>query len=418
MPGTRRAFRDPADRFLGGVAAGLARHLAITPLQARVGFLLLTLIGGFGAIMYAALWVLLPVGDPDHTADESAPGLAAASRRGARGRRGPLGSDMGVALSLAMLGVGAIVFFQMVGAWTSPRVFWPVAVAAVGLGLLWWQSDSGVRADWLSARLGWRSWLRTLFGVALLVVALWLALFQAGVSDALDEVLGALLLAATGIGLVAGPWLLRLTRELRGERAERVRSQERADVAAHLHDSVLQTLALIQRQSGDAAAVSHLARTQERELRTWLFEPDTDDGATLRSALQQAVADVEAAHHVPVEVVVVGDFPVDDQTRALIAAAREAVVNASRHSGADRVDVYVEVAPDAVDLFVRDRGRGFVLDDVADDRLGVRRSIVDRVMRHGGSADLRSAPGDGTEVRLRMPRTSPTDDDARGESTR
>ena len=399
----RHAYRDPEDRFLGGVASGLAGHLGIEPLHARVGFVLLTLMGGFGVVVYAALWILLPV-DDNGSIDSGAPGLDAASRQGMRSARGGRrASDMGVAMSLTVVGLGALVLLHFSGLWGSPRIFWPLLVASAGIALLWWQSDERARTDWLSPYSGWKSWLRILVGAGLLAAAVSLALFQAGVAGALDDALGAVALAVAGVALVIGPWLLRLTRELRRERAERVRSQERADVAAHLHDSVLQTLALIQRRADDTASVTQLARTQERELRTWLFDTDETAGDTLKTVVQRAVGEVESAHQVPIELVTVGDIQLDERVRALAAAAREAIMNAARHSGSPRVDVYVEVLPEHVEVFVRDRGHGFVLSEVADDRLGVRRSIIDRVARHGGAAEIRSGDGTGTEIHLRMP---------------
>jgi signal transduction histidine kinase len=214
-------------------------------------------------------------------------------------------------------------------------------------------------------------------------------------------------LALAGGALVLGPWLLRLSRDLSRERAERIRSQERADVAAHLHDSVLQTLALIQRQAGDAQTVVQLARTQERELRTWLFEPGDAAADTFKATLQRAVADVEASHRVPVELVVVGDVSLDDATRALVAASREAMLNAARHSGAGRIDVYAEVQSGRVEVGVRDRGRGFEPDLVPADRRGVRGSIVERLSRHGGHADIATSLDSGTEVRMWVPLTTP-----------
>jgi signal transduction histidine kinase len=230
-------------------------------------------------------------------------------------------------------------------------------------------------------------------------------LYEAGVSGqgSVTDILGAILLAVVGFGLVLGPWALRLNNDLRRERTERIRSQERADVAAHLHDSVLQTLALIQRQAGDPAAVNQLARTQERELRTWLFESPSMPEDTVKAALQQTVADVELAHHVPIEMVAVGDRPLDTRMSAVVAAAREAMVNAAKHSGAARVDVFLEAGESELEVFVRDRGSGFDQDDVPEDRLGVRRSIIDRMQRHGGHAEVRSGPEGGTEVRLAMP---------------
>ena len=222
------------------------------------------------------------------------------------------------------------------------------------------------------------------------------------------------LLGILGLALVVGPWALRLVNDLGAERAERVRTQERADMAAHLHDSVLQTLALIQKNSGDATTVARLARAQERDLRTWLFEGEATDDTTLAGALRDVAASVEETHPVVVDVVTVGDSADSEAVRTVANATREAVVNAARHAGVPRVDVYAEATPDAVEVFVRDRGAGFDLDAVAADRHGVRSSIIDRMSRHGGSAEVRTSPGAGTEVRLHMPlRTNPA---ARGES--
>ena len=205
---------------------------------------------------------------------------------------------------------------------------------------------------------------------------------------------------------MVGPWLLRLSSDLSEEREARVRSEERADVAAHLHDSVLQTLALIQRSAGDPATVSRLARAQERDLRSWLFDSHGEGPDTLAAALRAVAAEVEDAHGVPVEVVCVGDAPVTEEDRPLVLAAREAMTNAAKHSGAGSVDVYAEATHAGVEIFVRDRGAGFAPDLVAEDRHGIRSSIVGRMERHGGSASVRSTPGEGTEVRLSLPNRS------------
>ena len=187
-------------------------------------------------------------------------------------------------------------------------------------------------------------------------------------------------------------------------------------MAAHLHDSVLQTLALIQKNAHDSTTVARLARSQERDLRQWLFEAETTDATTLAGALKEMAADVESQHNVVVDVVTVGDCPLDEELRPVVHAAREAVVNVAKHAGTQRADVYAETSDAAVDVFVRDRGAGFDVDGVATDRHGVRSSIVDRMARHGGRADVRSAPDEGTEVRLHMPRTtSPRHPTGRGE---
>jgi phage shock protein PspC (stress-responsive transcriptional regulator) len=402
----RRAFRVPEERVLGGVAAGVGRHLGVDTLLARAVFVVLALLGGFGVLVYGALWVLLPERD-DVSPDRTAPGLAAATRRGWRTAMPTTNArDTGIAVSLCLVGLGGVVFLQNAGLGISPRVFWPLVVAGAGMALLWWQSDAADRRPWLSTSGGWTGLLRVAAGVLLIGGAAWLALVQAH-AGSLGELGIVLALALAGGALVLGPWLLRLSRDLSRERAERIRSQERADVAAHLHDSVLQTLALIQRQAGDAQTVVQLARTQERELRTWLFEPDDAAADTFKATLQRAVAEVEAGHRVPVELVVVGDVSLDDATRALVAASREAMLNAARHSGAGRVDVYAEVQSGRVEVGVRDRGRGFEPDLVPADRRGVRGSIVERLSRHGGHADIATSLDSGTEVRMWVPLTTP-----------
>jgi signal transduction histidine kinase len=219
---------------------------------------------------------------------------------------------------------------------------------------------------------------------------------------------GALAIGATLIGvlLVTGPWLVRLFRELAAERRERIREHERAEVAAHVHDSVLQTLALIQSQAGDPDAVRRLARRQERELREWLYTPKLDAAVqetTLAIALRAVAADVEDNHGVAVEVVVVGDTTMDEALVATVAAAREAMINAAKSSGAPVVSVFAEVSDDGVDVYVRDRGHGFDLDSVPADRRGIRDSIVGRMARHGGSGEVRSSRT-GTEVSLHAPK--------------
>jgi signal transduction histidine kinase len=397
----RKAFRVADGRILGGVAAGVGQHLGVEVVLARAAFVALALLGGFGVMVYGVLWVLLPVRNDASSA--IAPGLASATRRGSRTEtRASTVRDTGVALSVCMVGLGAIVFLQNAGFGISSRIFWPLVVAGSGVALLWWQSDQAERDEWMSTQTGWKGLLRMLLGVLLVGSAVWLALAQAHLG-AVGQLSLVLVLALLGAALVIGPRLLQLTRDLTQERAERIRSQERADVAAHLHDSVLQTLALIQRQAGDAQTVVQLARTQERELRTWLFEPGDADAATLRAVLQRVVADVEATHRVPIELVVVGDAPIDEALKALVAASREAMVNAAIHSGAARIDVYAEVQTARVEVGVRDRGRGFELAEVAPDRRGVRGSIIERLNRHAGHADISSTPDTGTEVRMWVP---------------
>jgi signal transduction histidine kinase len=241
-------------------------------------------------------------------------------------------------------------------------------------------------------------------GVVLVAGAVALFAVRDGHVNELYDVLISAALGGIGLGITIGPWVWRLTSDLAAERAERVRTQERADLAAHLHDSVLQTLTLIQKNAGDSATVARLARSQERDLRSWLFDATPAGDGTLAGAMREVVREVEDTYGVDVELVTVGDAEVGEALLPIVAATREAVTNAAKHAGSSLVDIYTEVGPGQVEVFVRDRGAGFDPDAVPSDRQGVRSSIVDRMARHGGSAEIRSTPGTGTEVRLRLPR--------------
>jgi len=407
---TRRAVRRTEGRVLGGVAAGLADHLGVDVMLVRVAFVLTALLGGFGAAMYAGLWMILP---SDARFQSDTPGLEAATRLGKRPSRASRLEDGGWLVALGAVALGVVVLAQsLVG---SGFVFWPVLLGAVGLAVLWRQADEAQRERWADTtgridpvravlgRGGPASYARLAAGVLLLGGALVLFAVQTGQAGVARDVVFAGVLGVVGLALTVGPWLFRLAADLTEERAARVRSQERADVAAHLHDSVLQTLALIQKHAEDGRTVARLARAQERDLRAWLYADSAATDTSVAGALRSAAAEVEDGHGVPVEVVTVGDVALAEETRPVVLAAREAMVNAAKHSGADKVDVYVEAATDRVEVFVRDRGGGFDPEVVPQDRLGVRRSIIDRMQRHGGAATVRSTPGEGTEVRLSMP---------------
>jgi two-component sensor histidine kinase len=272
----------------------------------------------------------------------------------------------------------------------------PVVAIVIGAIFFWSQLDDSsplggrrpVRWIWLVVGLGF-----TLLGLVALLVR------GTNITE-LWQVAGAVLAALVGVSVLCAPWILRLWTNLREEQTARIRATERADIAAHLHDSVLQTLALIQRQSTDAATVARLARAQERQLRSYLYDEDSRAG-TLGAALTAAMGEVEDLQGVPVQLVVTGDRPMDQHLDALVKAVREAAWNAVRHASPP-VSAYVEVGPDAVEAFVRDHGSGFDLDAVPDDRAGVRESIIGRMERHGGTARIRRR-ADGTEVELRLP---------------
>nr|WP_246221160.1 ATP-binding protein [Phytoactinopolyspora mesophila] len=409
--------RSPDGRLVAGVASGLARHLGLQPLTVRIAFSVLTGLSGFGIVLYLALWIFTPTEqDLARRAEQNAPaGIAAASRAGMRRRRQLVArtGDLGQLAALVALGAGATLIFGQTPLGISEGYVLPMVLAAAGLTLMWRSADSeqrermatlSPRVPWLgvvAAGGGWSAMVRIVAGILVVVIGGVVFLAGQGQLDATLDALTGIAVLLVGIGLILGPWLWQLWRTAESERRERIVSQERADMAAHLHDSVLQTLALIQKQANDPRAVIKLARSQERDLRNWLYDgQNPDDESSLAAALVQAGAEVEDAFEIPVEVVTVGDAPVDDLGRALLNAAREATVNAAKHSGASKIDIFLEADDESIELFVRDRGSGFDPDDVAEDRLGVRRSIIDRMQRHGGSARVRSAPGEGTEVKL------------------
>ncbi|GAB2569563.1 ATP-binding protein [Kribbella endophytica] len=420
-PPVRRAYRRFDGRVVSGVAGGIADHLNVPDIAVRLVFIAATVFGGFGVLIYAALWFLMPLAAPTVPA---APGLAAHTRQNMRSDLPPppvseartrrREKNRGQLIAIVVVAAGVLLLLQAAGLGIAGKMFWPLVFAGTGLALIWRQADETQKAAWtnkaptlgnlLGKGGGMKSIVRVVVGVILLGTAVAVFLVQNGRLSQVGDVLVALLLAVVGLGVIAGPWVHRLSRDLNAERGERIRSQERADMAAHLHDSVLQTLALIQKQAADPKAVTRLARSQERELRAWLYDEDDQTDKTLAGAAKRAAAEVEDSHGVPVEVVTVGDCDLTEGLSAMVRAARESMVNAAKHSGADKIDVFVEVDGDRAEMFVRDRGKGFDTDGVPEDRLGLRHSVMGRMERHGGRATVRSSPETGTEVRLEMDR--------------
>lgn len=382
--------RDPDRRWLGGVCAGLAETLGVEPAIVRVGFALGALVGGLGIGLYALGWVLLPVRRTDG---------AAASR--------PARSILAVAFGVSLLALAALLAIRETGLWIDDAVVWPAALVAGGAALLWRRSRTEPAIATPAAPRQRRETRRetisrTGVGVALVIAAALVFLEFTGVLGAARDALVAAFVAAAVLGVIFAPTIVRLARSRDTERAERIRNQERAEMAAHLHDSVLQTLALLQQRADDPRAVAQLARHQERELRRWLSGRAPIDGVprTLAAALEATVEDVERDHHVDVDLVMVGDIELTPRTDALLGAVREALINAARHGGGGPVAVYAEAQEGRVEVDVRDRGPGFDPEAIPGDRHGVRESILGRMARHGGRVTIGPAPGGGTEVEL------------------
>jgi signal transduction histidine kinase len=314
--------------------------------------------------------------------------------------------------------VGLIIASALNAPWITSLAF-PLIVCVAGLSLIW-RNAPPAELDYLRGfadpvamtGAGARSprLLRMLLTLFLLALGLWLLLAGHARSGELLRPLVGVLLLVGGIVAALGPWWMRIARDLVAERQARIRAEERAEIASRVHDSVLQTLALIQRRAGDSHQVVQLARAQERELRSWLFDgrpPGSIDGqaATVADAVRLIQQDIEAQHGMPVDAVTVGDCDLDDDLTAMLAAGREATVNAAKWSGADVVSLFAEVEPESVSLFVRDRGRGFDPAEVPGDRKGLAESVHARMARRGGVVTVRSAPGEGTEIGLTMPRS-------------
>ncbi|MDT0275008.1 ATP-binding protein [Blastococcus goldschmidtiae] len=385
-PPRPRLVRPRSGRAIAGVAVGTAVHLRQDPLVVRVAFALLATTG-IGIVAYGLLWLTMPVAAPGDEHDEAPP---------LPGWR-PAGARQWVAT--IVLGLVAASLLGQLTRWTSSDVVLPLVLVGAGLAVIWRQLDT----DRTLAVAGTR-W--TLAGGVLLAGAgLVFLLATTGQLANARNGFAATLVLLTGLLLATAPIWRRLLDSRDEERAARIRSEERATVAAHLHDSVLQTLALIQRHAGDQQAVSRLARSQERELRAWLYDPKVvREGGTWAGLVAGMVAEVESDHALLVDHVVVGDAPVHDALAALGAATREALVNVAKHSGVPAADLYTEVTPDRVSVYVRDRGTGFDPSEVPDDRRGLRDSVSGRLARLGGTAVVRSAHGEGTEVELVLPR--------------
>jgi signal transduction histidine kinase len=403
-PGVRKLYRSSEGRMVGGVARGLAGHLGLPVLWVRALFLVLTACNGIGLLLYAAFWFFVPLG---------VGGVAEAKEpRDARSWLAGKRPDKGQIMALIALAVGTGILVDNLNLGAANRAVWPVLVIALGVALVWRQADNARKARWVEMSHGKRFWplVRAAGGVVLVAAGVTGFILVRGSGHHLGGTLQAALAVLVGVALLGGPYLVRMAQDLSAERLMRIRAQERAEVAAHVHDSVLHTLTLIQRNAEDPREVARLARAQERELRAWLYRPEgtgrEEEPATLADAVRAAAAEVEDAHGVPVEVVCVGDCPLDEQLGPQTQAAREAMVNAAKYGGGGPVQVYAEVEGDRVFVSVRDHGPGFDLDQVPEDRMGVRQSIIGRMERNGGTARLRAAPGGGTEVELEMERVA------------
>ena len=387
-PRTRRwAVRLRHDRLVGGLASGLGRHWGIPVAYVRAAFVVAAFAAGAGAVAYLIGWALTLERDEEAAEPE------------------PKSSNQ--KSGLVLMYMGGLVVLRGLDLWPDDTIVLGAALLAFGTAAMWDRSDPEARgkiAKLTGAGDPEVTRIRVIAGGLLMLSGFF---FFVGSIDALADVgpvLVAVAMTVTGFMILFGPLVWRMARDLADERRGRIRSDERADMAAHLHDSVLQTLALIQRAEDPKRMVT-LARGQERELRDWLYSRRHAAASdNLSSAIRDQAARVEQIHDTPIDVVAVGDATMNGPLEALSQAAGEAMTNSAKHSGAAKISVYLEVTDDAVEIFVGDGGKGFDTQAASDHDRGIVNSIVRRMQRHGGEATIVSEPGEGTEVQLRMPR--------------
>ena len=367
------------NRVIMGLAGGIADRLGISEAYVRAAFISLSLAGGAGIILYLLGTAIAAAGDEERNDPPEARQL----------------------VGLIVMLFGAMAFFRGMNLWFGDTVVWAGSLLAFGGAAMWDKTNlfDGSESGGLAP-----SRTRIVAGALLLLAGI--ASLSSSISsiESLGPAITAAALTGAGFMFIFGPWVSSLVRDLGDERRNRIRADERTEVAAHLHDSVLQTLALIQR-TDDPKRMVTLARAQERDLRNWLYGPKGDGAQIgLRQALEDTASDVEGRHDVPVEVVVVGDMPLTERGGALVAAAGEAMTNASKHSGAPKVSVFAEVRDDAAEIFITDQGDGFDPGSIPEGRHGIKDSLIGRMKRQGGESEITSEPGEGTEVRLTLPR--------------
>jgi signal transduction histidine kinase/phage shock protein PspC (stress-responsive transcriptional regulator) len=445
------------DRVLAGVCSGLAIHLGLQVNHVRLAMAALALAGGAGIFLYAWLWILVPTaeerarkeprnprsiaenfdpvsgiqpGGPPAAPGEPRPGAAQPGMQqpewqepavpqpgggAGAGAGAPVGVPAGagrtglsvgikeIVTGAVLLVASAVFLAQQLGAEIRWDIWLPVAAIALGAVIAWLQLDDSRRTGLMNRAGAGKAFgmLRLVTGLVLVIVGVLVMVSGLASWPQIWSSLLASLAVLAGVALVLAPWGLKFWRDLETERTGRIRETERAEIAAHLHDSVLQTLALIQNRASSEQDVTRLARAQERELRQWLYGDASRNAGNLADRIRAVAAEIEDAYGHPIDVVAVGDAPMSPVREALVQASREALLNASRHAGGS-ISVYLEAGSTGAEVFIRDRGPGFDLDAIPEDRLGVRESLIGRMQRHGGSAAIRTGPT-GTEVQLTLP---------------
>lgn len=421
-----RLYRSRKDKVLAGVAGGLAEHFHLETRVLRVVIVASVLLGGVGLPIYALLWMMTQPKPYSYQPEGSTKALLQAPNQAALPGRPEVAEPTGLGQEvqplepkvfvpekngvshgsrLGWLIIGALALGTgnaLIGITGGLARFGlaPLVLLAAGAWAAWSAYDMGSTRDKLTKNALLFGGLSAILGSVVLFTAPWYGPGFHGVMVSLSVVL----LSIVGVALVAIPPALRMRDSFAEEQAAKAAADERAEIASHLHDSVLQTLTLIQKRSDDQREVVRLARRQERELRQWLFEPEEKHRTTIFGTVEQACAEVESLTGLSLTPVTVGtDSLITENTQAAILAAREAMMNAAKHAGVDSADVYAEIIAGEFGIYVRDRGCGFDPEEIPDDRHGLRDSVHERVEKIGGTVEINSTLGEGTEVEIRVP---------------
>ncbi len=388
LPSSLRFARSRDDALIAGVAGGLAERWGVDPVLVRIGFFITSFAGAVGVIIYlAAWWIAMEPGD----------------RRAPKPRAPTLSQN----IAFGSIVLGSVFLLRSANLWLGDAAGIPLLIMSVGAAVVYVGAGQQRRPRWARALgqqtpTGRPSLVHLLFGgVFVIGGAIWFLTMNQSFGGFVSVLL-AVGVTSMGLAIVFGPWMYRLANQLGDERRDRMRSEDRAELAAHLHDSVLQTLALIQRNAGSPRKMANLARRQERELRSWLYAQPEISGR-LEATVHEMTDAVEEAYEVTIETVIVGDCDMSEATMAVVSACREAATNAARHSGVDEIAVFIECDDHELTAFVRDRGKGFDPEHLPNGRRGITDSIRGRIERAGGTVAITSSAGEGCEVQITMP---------------
>ncbi|MDR6938631.1 PspC domain-containing protein [Arcanobacterium hippocoleae] len=424
----RPPFYRQGPRIFGGVCRALSVHLGMPAWIWRLAFIMLTFTGVI-PLLYLLLWILVPWYRREYE-------IEIQNQRLARGLDlGPTSEDHESSKSwflLVAVLISAGAFF-LITTGIAPgnreiRILGAGFMLLAGAGIIWSTPIDSQRNKRETTALNAARKVVAVIGGGICVVGAVILVLEIAPRNPFFLSLTIALITVITLCLVFYPAVLRLKFSLRETAAQKARESVRADMAAHLHDSVLQSLALIRARADDADAVRTLARLQEQDLRKYLYSERQNEDTSTAALLREIAQELERRYQKEINTVITGDCKPDTSVRAVLAATREAITNACKYGGEKEVSLYAElrqtmagqksgetvqqahlavqkdhlILRQSIEVWIRDRGPGFDPHTIAPDRAGIRDSIIGRLRRIGGSAEIRSPlQSGGTEVHLK-----------------